>query len=101
MNLPLHPLTKREMEVLMLICAGQTNRNIATQLSISTKTVEKHRTQLSFKLCVDAPIPMIRVALRLKLVSLDEFFSSTLGEGMMHNNPGCSEHRLRNFMARI
>jgi DNA-binding NarL/FixJ family response regulator len=40
---PSHPnLTPREMEVLRLIGAGATNKEIATQLVVSVATVERH-----------------------------------------------------------
>ncbi|MGH8263117.1 MAG: response regulator [Steroidobacterales bacterium] len=43
-------LTQREREVIQLIAAGQRTREIALQLSLSHKTVEKHRTNLMRKL---------------------------------------------------
>jgi two-component system, NarL family, response regulator NreC len=43
-------LTHREREVLKLIAEGQKNREIAGHLSVSLKTVEKHRSNLMKKL---------------------------------------------------
>jgi DNA-binding NarL/FixJ family response regulator len=43
-------LTSREMEVLQLIAEGKTNKETASELAISIKTVEKHRGQLMRKL---------------------------------------------------
>ena len=43
-------LTLREMQVLKLIAEGNRNKQIAALLSISTKTVEKHRSNLMKKL---------------------------------------------------
>jgi len=43
-------LTSRESEVLQLIAEGQANKQIAAELSISIKTVEKHRQQVMNKL---------------------------------------------------
>lgn len=43
-------LTSREQEVLQLVAEGQLNKQIAGVLSISIKTVEKHRQQLMNKL---------------------------------------------------
>jgi len=43
-------LTQREREVIRLIASGQRTREIAQQLSLSHKTVEKHRTNLMRKL---------------------------------------------------
>lgn len=42
-------LSKREQEVLYLICQGFTNNEIANKLSISPKTVDNHRTNLLSK----------------------------------------------------
>ena len=43
-------LTAREAEVLQLIAQGQANKQIAAELAISIKTVEKHRQQVMNKL---------------------------------------------------
>jgi DNA-binding NarL/FixJ family response regulator len=43
-------LTNREAEVLQLIAEGYANKQIAAELSISIKTVEKHRQQVMNKL---------------------------------------------------
>jgi two-component system, NarL family, nitrate/nitrite response regulator NarL len=44
------PLTIREQEVLRLLAAGQSNRDIAQSLGISAATVETHRKNLKKKL---------------------------------------------------
>lgn len=43
-------LTNRELEVIKLIAEGQRTREIAQRLSLSHKTIEKHRTNLMRKL---------------------------------------------------
>ncbi len=43
-------LTNREVDILQRVAAGHTNRLIAEQLSLSIKTVEKHRSNLMRKL---------------------------------------------------
>ena len=43
-------LSSRELEVLQLIAEGHPNKQVADQLSISIKTVEKHRQNLMQKL---------------------------------------------------
>lgn len=43
-------LTKREREILELIAAGHQNREIATQLGISARTVEVHKARIMEKL---------------------------------------------------
>jgi len=47
---PWESLTAREREVLKLIAEGHKNREIAVYLSVSIKTVEKHRSNLMKKL---------------------------------------------------
>ena len=44
------PLTQREAEVLQLIAEGYANKQIADELGLSVKTVEKHRQQVMQKL---------------------------------------------------
>jgi DNA-binding NarL/FixJ family response regulator len=44
------PLTSREMETLQLIAEGRANKEIASDLGIGIKTVEKHREHLMRKL---------------------------------------------------
>jgi DNA-binding NarL/FixJ family response regulator len=47
---PWESLTVREREVLKLVAEGNSNKGIATYLSLSIKTVEKHRANLMRKL---------------------------------------------------
>ena len=47
---PLEKLTLREREILKLVAEGHANRQIAEYLSLSVKTVEKHRSNLMKKL---------------------------------------------------
>jgi LuxR family transcriptional regulator, maltose regulon positive regulatory protein len=46
------PLSLREQEVLSLIAAGLTNREIAAQLVVSPETVKKHTSAIYGKLGV-------------------------------------------------
>jgi DNA-binding CsgD family transcriptional regulator len=48
----LDPLTEREVEILQLIAAGLSNKEIAAQLSLSTNTVKMYASQLYQKLDV-------------------------------------------------
>jgi FixJ family two-component response regulator len=42
-------LTPRESEVMWLVVAGRTNKEIATQLNLSDRTVETHRSRIMDK----------------------------------------------------
>jgi DNA-binding CsgD family transcriptional regulator len=66
-----HPLwlTRREQEVLALICAGHTNAEIAGQLFISAKTVDHHVSAVLAKLGVPSREIAASEAARLGLVS--------------------------------
>jgi len=65
-------LTPREREVLQLIAEGYTNKAIADELTISVKTVEKHRSSLMSKLDVHDLASLIRVAIKRQLILLEE-----------------------------
>ena len=56
-------LTPREMEVLQLIAEGYANKQIAGELFISIKTVEKHRQQLMHKLDIHDVASLTRYAI--------------------------------------
>ena len=56
-------LTSREAEVLQLVAEGFANKQIAAELSISIKTVEKHRQQAMNKLNIHDIARLTRYAL--------------------------------------
>jgi two-component system response regulator FixJ len=56
-------LTDREREVLALIAAGHQNREIATQLGISPRTVEVHKARIMEKLECHSLAELIRMNL--------------------------------------
>ncbi|HCE47011.1 MAG TPA: DNA-binding response regulator [Lentisphaeria bacterium] len=56
-------LTSREMEVLQLVAEGLANKQIADELKISIKTVEKHRQQLKKKLHIQDTAGLTRYAI--------------------------------------
>lgn len=63
-------LTDRERQVLDMIVAGKSNKEIALELGISPKTVSVHRTNLMSKLNVQNTVELIRYATNNPLVSL-------------------------------
>jgi DNA-binding NarL/FixJ family response regulator len=60
---PKRPLTAREAEVLQLVAEGAANKQVAAELGISTKTVEKHRQQLMDKLDIHDTAGLTRHAI--------------------------------------
>ena len=56
-------LTSRESEVLQLVAEGSANKQVAAQLSISVKTVEKHRQNLMDKLNIHDLATLTRYAI--------------------------------------
>jgi DNA-binding NarL/FixJ family response regulator len=56
-------LTAREAELLQLIAEGQANKQIASELGISIKTIEKHRQNLMDKLNIHDTAGLTRYAI--------------------------------------
>ena len=61
-------LSKREVEVLKLICKEYTNPDIAKKLFLSIDTVNTHRKNIFLKLGVNNTAGMVRYALQHKLL---------------------------------
>jgi DNA-binding NarL/FixJ family response regulator len=57
------PLTPRERQVLSLVAEGLAAKQVARQLGISHKTVERHKTRIFAKLRVPNQTAAVRVAL--------------------------------------
>lgn len=60
---PHRALTCREAEVLQLVAEGKANKQVAVELGISIKTVEKHRQQLMDKLNIHDTAGLTRHAI--------------------------------------
>jgi RNA polymerase sigma factor (sigma-70 family) len=65
----LERLSPREREVLRHIAEGSSNKEIATALGISVRTVESHRDSLMRKVGIKSVAGLTRLALRSGLVS--------------------------------
>src|SRR5258708_4000718 len=61
-------LTSREAEVLQLVAEGYANKQIASELGINIKTVEKHRQQLMNKLDIHEIAGLTRYAVAKGIV---------------------------------
>lgn len=67
-NGPLSQLSPREREVFDLIVQSRSNRDIATYLCISIKTVETHRSSINRKLGAHSTADLVRIAARHGLI---------------------------------
>jgi DNA-binding NarL/FixJ family response regulator len=65
----LEQLTPRQRDILRLVALGHTNREIATLLEISVRTVEVHRFNLMRRLEVRNVAQLLRRALQMGLLS--------------------------------
>lgn len=61
-------LTPREVEVLTLIAEGHTSREIADELVISAKTVDRHRENIMHKLDIHSRVELVKYAIRRGLI---------------------------------
>ena len=65
-------LTSRQREILKLIAAGQTTKEIALALNLSVKTIEAHRAQLMNRLGIHDVAGLVRYAIRIGLLESDD-----------------------------
>ncbi len=63
------PLTSRQLEILLLLAEGQSNREIATQLYIAEGTVKAHMHQLFGKLMARNRTEAVANARELRLLA--------------------------------
>jgi DNA-binding NarL/FixJ family response regulator len=63
-------LTKREKEVLELICQGFSNQEISDKLYISQRTVERHRSSLLFKTNSKNSISLVIYSIKNNLIKI-------------------------------
>jgi len=59
----LSSLTPRERQVLELVVSGETNKNIATQLGISRKTLDIHRAKVMQKMEAESIAQLVHMAM--------------------------------------
>lgn len=64
-------LTPRQREVLQLVAEGRTMKEVATILSISSRTAETHKYEMMQVLGVKTTAELVQHAIRLRLVSLE------------------------------
>ncbi len=66
--IPEYSLTRRQQEVLQLLCQGKSNKEIASALRLSTRTVDMHVRDLLAKMECSSRTEIIRIALNRQLV---------------------------------
>ena len=71
-NIAWNSLSEREQEVLKMVALGHTSAEIATQLSLSAKTVETYRARGMEKLGLRTRAALVRYALQEDLIKRDE-----------------------------
>ncbi len=64
-------LSQRELEVLKLICDGYSNAEIAEELFISQRTVDRHRSNLLSKTSCKNSTSLVMYAVKNKIVEID------------------------------
>ncbi|KYG82110.1 LuxR family two component transcriptional regulator [Roseivirga ehrenbergii] len=63
-------LTKREIQIIQLICQEKTTIEIADELSISTHTVESHRGNIMLKLELKNSVGLVKWAIQNEVIEL-------------------------------
>ena len=61
-------VTAREREIIQLVAEGQSNKEVASTLGISVKTIESHRASIMRKLRLRSVSDLVRYAIRNKIV---------------------------------
>lgn len=64
------PLSPREIEVAQLVASGQSSKEIASQLNLSVRTVEKHRANIMDKIGVRDVASLTRYSIQHGLVKI-------------------------------
>lgn len=65
-------LTKREKQVLELVVDGKTSKQIATELSLSPRTVDHHRASLLKKFDMNNSVDLVNFAIKNGYVTIEE-----------------------------
>lgn len=70
-------LTKAEIRVVYLVALGKTNEQIAERLTVSPKTVDNHRTNISDKLSISGRNKLIKFSIENKIF-IKEYISEKM-----------------------
>jgi len=66
---PRSRITQREREIIQLLTEGKSNKEVASALNISTRTVETHRANIMRKLALESLGDLVRYAIRNKIIA--------------------------------
>lgn len=69
-------LTRRQREVLQLVAEGKTMKEVATVLSISTRTAESYKYEIMRALGVHSNAQLVHYAIRIGLITVPRFKSA-------------------------
>src|SRR6202163_4908205 len=67
-DLPSPPPTPREIEVVKTLAEGKRNKEVASTLGVSTRTIESHRNHIMHKMNFGSFSELVRFAIRNNLV---------------------------------
>lgn len=69
---PLECLTARERQIFRFLLTGLGDKDIAVELGIAKRTVDKHRQHINYKLGIRTPLELLQAGLRFGLVKAPE-----------------------------
>jgi DNA-binding NarL/FixJ family response regulator len=81
-------LSDRELEVLVLVARGLSNRQVATQLHISEATVKRHLANIYKKIGVGSRSDAVRTALDEQWIGFHELVFSADSNGLVRSGRG-------------
>ncbi len=64
-EIPVEPLTPREIEIIKLITEGKSSREIAALLFLSFRTIQNHRTRIMRKLSLKKNTDLVKYAIEM------------------------------------
>ncbi|MEY2605898.1 MAG: hypothetical protein QOH31_3714 [Verrucomicrobiota bacterium] len=65
-------ITPRELEIIRLLAQGKSNKELSTQLGITVRTVETHRSKIMLKLGLHSLAELIHYAMRNEIISVKD-----------------------------
>ncbi|MCL4502526.1 MAG: response regulator transcription factor [Deltaproteobacteria bacterium] len=71
-EIPVEPLTSREIEIVKLIAEGKSSREIADDLFLSFRTIQNHRTRIMRKLNLKKNTDLVKYAIQMGFIPAGE-----------------------------